>query len=154
MEWNCCWSLNHVTPFLFESIGDSEDVKSDVHHDHQEDEAVIDESEAASFRFDDKDEDEDEDDDDDAQSCSYDHSSYIKNKYDDSQHDQSQRLIYDDHGNTDDDDDGDDDDEIKNWGVKKMMDSCKRQKISHNFCADSSDQGEIDRRFWEACLAT
>ncbi|MFS7901803.1 hypothetical protein Hanom_Chr01g00003971 [Helianthus anomalus] len=154
MEWNCRWSVNTVTPFLFESSGDSEEVKSDVHHHHDQEqvEAVIDESsQGLSFRFDD-DVNVEDDDDDDAQSCSYDHSS-ISTRYGDdhSQHDQpkSKKLRYDDHEDSnikDDEDDGDIDDN---------MDSSKRQKRSHNFCVDNLlNQREIDRKFWEACLAS
>ncbi|KAI3829609.1 hypothetical protein L1987_03736 [Smallanthus sonchifolius] len=148
MEWNCCWS---VTPFLFESSGDSEEVKSDVHHDHdhEEHEVVMDESEGVSFRFD----DEGDVDDDDAQSCSYDHSSYINTRYGDSQNDHlSQRLIiYDDEDGNIDDDDGNIDFDDKNM---KIINPSKQQKRSHNFCVDSLEQREVDRKFWEACLAT
>ncbi|KAD3338212.1 hypothetical protein E3N88_33733 [Mikania micrantha] len=161
MEWNCCWSMNTVTPFLIECIGDSEDVNSDVHHVLEEDESVVmDGSEGMSFRFDDVDGDVHYDD-DDAQSCSYDHSSYINStcRYGDhTQHDQSQRLIFDDHedGSID---DGDIDvingDRKNNWGENKLMlDSSKPQNRSHKICADSSNQREIDRKFWEACFAT
>lgn len=138
-----------MTPFLFESSGDSDDLKSNVHHDHEE-EVIMHESEGVSFRFDDENEVDVVDDDDDAQSCSYDHSSYISIRYEDSQHDQSQRHIFDDedgniHDHDDDDDDVDD---------SMVIDSSKRQKRSNKFCVDSVDQRENDRKFWEACLAT
>ncbi|KAK1428230.1 hypothetical protein QVD17_17059 [Tagetes erecta] len=157
MEWNCCWSVKTITPFLFESIGDSEDLKSNVHHDHEEDDkaVIMDEQEGVSCQLDDKDDVDGDNDDDDAQSCSYDHSSYISmtTRYEDSQHDQSQRMVYDDEdGNNiqhhDDDQDDDDDGSM-------IMVSSKKQKRSHKFCVDHSiDQRENDRKFWEACLAT
>ncbi|KAC9177459.1 hypothetical protein E3N88_46249 [Mikania micrantha] len=127
MEWNCCWSMNTVTPFLIECIGDSEDVNSDVHHVLEEDESVVMDGSEGIYG-------------------------------DHTQHDQSQRLIFDDHedGSID---DGDIDvingDRKNNWGENKLMlDSSKPQNRSHKICADSSNQREIDRKFWEACFAT
>ncbi|KAJ0510007.1 hypothetical protein HanRHA438_Chr11g0510191 [Helianthus annuus] len=158
MEWN--WlSGNNTTPFLLsESTGDSEEVKIDVHHDHEEEDgAAMDEQEGVSFRFNDEDHEVVVvDDEDDAQSCSYDHSSYINNRYGGSKYDQSQRLIYD----GDDDDDGDvvdeeDEYDDKNQCQTKVMDSSKQQWRSQKFCVrDPSNQSEIDRKFWETCLAS
>lgn len=167
MEWNLYWNQNDVTRFSpFESTGDSEEVKSDVYnpphydnygHAHAQDEVVKDVYEDLSYRFKEGEynyNDNDNDNDDDAQSCSYDHSSYINytsysNSYN---HGQSQMLVYD--GDDHDNNDGDvvDDDEInKNLGESKTIDPSN----DHNFCVDSSnDQREIDRRFWENCFAT
>lgn len=159
MAWNLYWNQNDVTHFSpFESTGDSEEVKSDVynpsHYDnygHAQDEVVKDVYEDLSYRFKEGEYSyNDKDNDDDAQSCSYDHSSYINTSYRNSYHDQSQMLVYD---VDDDNNDGDvvDDDEInKNLGESKMIDPS-----NHNVCVDSSnDQREIDRRFWENCFAT
>ncbi|KAL7598875.1 hypothetical protein Lser_V15G27343 [Lactuca serriola] len=146
MEWNQCLNgknaMIDVTPFLlFESTGDSEEVKAGA-----DEEAAMDESEGVLFRFDDGD-----DEDDDAQSCSYDHSSYINTSYVNTHHDQTQGFIHDDF----DEDDGDvDDNDTNNWGESNMIDLSMQQTGSSKFCVDSSKQREIDRNFWETCLAT
>ncbi|CAI9288647.1 unnamed protein product [Lactuca saligna] len=156
MEWNQCLNgknaMKDVTPFLlFESTGDSEEVKAGA-----DEEAAMDESEGVLFRFDDGD-----DEDNDAQSCSYDHSSYINTSYVNTHHDQTQGLIHDDFDEDDgdvddydDDDDDDDDDDTNNWGESNMMDLSMQQNGSSKCCVDSSNQREIDRNFWETCLAT
>nr|GEY77966.1 hypothetical protein [Tanacetum cinerariifolium] len=165
MEWNYYWNENDVTHFsLFECTGDSEEVKPDVynpHYDHNyghhaHDEVVKDvyDQDVSSFRFKEgeykyNDNDNDNDNDDDAQSCSYDHSSFINTNYTNTHHAQSQRLVYDVDHVSDDGDVVNNDDEHNDWGESKMNDP------SHNFCVDSSnDQREIDRRFWETCLGT
>ncbi|MFS7987409.1 hypothetical protein Hanom_Chr11g01022321 [Helianthus anomalus] len=151
MAWN--WlSGNNMTPFsLSESTGDSEEVKSEVHHDHVEEKAAMDETEGVSFRFNNEDE---VDDDDDAHSCSYDHSPYyVSTRYVsncNSQHDQSQRIIYDD-GDINDDED---DDDKKSQCQTKGMDSSKQQWRSLKSCVDPLNQREIDKKFWDTCLAS
>ncbi|KAI3742712.1 hypothetical protein L1987_60406 [Smallanthus sonchifolius] len=143
LEWNWFGNGNNPTHLLLsESTGDSEEVKSDVYHEHEEDGGAMDEQEGVLFRFNDED---DVDDDDDAQSCSYDHSSYINTRHGNSRHHDDDD---DDDGSIEDDDE--DDDKNKNRCETKM-DSSKQQWRS---CVDPSKQREIDRKFWETCLAS
>ncbi|KAI3526811.1 hypothetical protein L1887_06074 [Cichorium endivia] len=157
MERNWCWNgknaMIDVTPFLlFESTGDSEEVKAGAVNHHDDEEEAMDESEGAFFQFDDGDDVDDED--DDAQSCSYDHSSYISRSYGNNGNDQTQGLIHDHYDEDDGDVDNDDDDKNNNWGESNMTDRCMQQKRSQTFCVDSFNQREIDRKFWETCLAS
>ncbi|KAJ9543108.1 hypothetical protein OSB04_022815 [Centaurea solstitialis] len=166
MEWNWNGNWNVIPSLQLESSGDSEELlKPHVQNHHQEKEKEDQETHMdgcyQGHDDDDGDDDGDDDDDDDAQSCSYDHPSYVNTRlygnrsYQDDIQTTPRGFVYD--NDDDDGDDGDDGDgEVVDDGkMKKVIDPCISNQFCHQFCGDScSHEREMDRKFWETCLAT